>query len=167
MESSTTRNQKNENSENRRARNEGYFHWLKTGDGIFVVRYSNYSRPTGGYLQNPKSLRSLRNLPVFEAEGFEAFEICRFSEGRPKNTFSMSAKSARTRRGRKMYQKNTPLNVRGYSKNPPPRNSTFKIRLPSFLWIREKNYTDCTVSYKFLNKLSTLHAKFCYIQKMH
>ena len=36
------------NSENSRARNEGYFHWLKTGeDDIFVVRYSNYSRPTG------------------------------------------------------------------------------------------------------------------------
>ena len=40
--------QKNENSENSRARNEGYFHLLKTGDNdIFVVRYSNYSRPTG------------------------------------------------------------------------------------------------------------------------
>ena len=50
-ESSTTRNQKNENSENRRTRNQDYFHWLKTGDdGIFVVRYSNYSRPTGSLL---------------------------------------------------------------------------------------------------------------------
>ena len=48
LEPSTTRNQKNENSENSRARNEGYFHWLKAGDDdIFVVRYSNYSRPTG------------------------------------------------------------------------------------------------------------------------
>ena len=36
------------NSENSRARNEGYFHWLKAiDDDIFVVRYSNYSRPTG------------------------------------------------------------------------------------------------------------------------
>ena len=47
LESSTNRNQNNENSENIRARNEGYFHWLKTGDNeFFVVRYSNYSRPT-------------------------------------------------------------------------------------------------------------------------
>ena len=43
-----TRNQKNEDSENSRARNEGYFHWLKTGDDdIFVVRYSNCSLKTG------------------------------------------------------------------------------------------------------------------------
>ena len=48
LESSTTSNQKNENSVNRIARNEGSFHWLKTGDDdIFAVRYSNYSRPTG------------------------------------------------------------------------------------------------------------------------
>ena len=47
-EFSITRNQKNENSENNRARNEGYFHWLKTNDDdIFVVRYSNYRRSTG------------------------------------------------------------------------------------------------------------------------
>ena len=38
----------NENSENSRARNEGYFHWLKTGDdNIFVVRYSKNGRPIG------------------------------------------------------------------------------------------------------------------------
>ena len=36
------------------------------------------------YVQSLKSLRSLRNLPAFEAEGFEAFEICRFSERGPK-----------------------------------------------------------------------------------
>ena len=36
-ESSTYRNQKNMNSENSKAGNEGYFHWLKTGgDDIFV-----------------------------------------------------------------------------------------------------------------------------------
>ena len=46
-ETSTTRNQKNENSENSRATNEGYFHWLKTGNDISVVRYSNCSRSTG------------------------------------------------------------------------------------------------------------------------
>ena len=40
--------------------------------------------PLEVYLQNVKSLRSLRNLPGFEAEGFEAFEICRFQERCPK-----------------------------------------------------------------------------------
>ena len=35
-------------------------------------------------LQNLISLRSLRNLPAFEGEGFEAFEICCFSERSPK-----------------------------------------------------------------------------------
>ena len=40
--------------------------------------------PLDVYLQNLKSLRSLRNLPAFEAEGFEAFEICRFSGRCPK-----------------------------------------------------------------------------------
>ena len=39
--------------------------------------------PLEVYLQNLKSLQSLRNLPAFEAEGFEAFEICRFSERCP------------------------------------------------------------------------------------
>ena len=41
-------------------------------------------RTTGGplevYLQNLKSLQSLRKLPASEAEGFEPFEISRFSE---------------------------------------------------------------------------------------
>ena len=36
--------------------------------------------PLEVYLQNLESLRSLRNLPAFEAEGFEAFGICRFLE---------------------------------------------------------------------------------------
>ena len=36
--------------------------------------------PLEVYLQNVKSLGSLWNLPVFEVEGFEAFEICRFLE---------------------------------------------------------------------------------------
>ena len=40
--------------------------------------------PLEVYLQNLKSLRSLRNLPAFEAEGFEVFEICSFSEKCPK-----------------------------------------------------------------------------------
>ena len=41
-------NQKNKNSENSRARNEGYFDWMKTGDDDnFIVRYSDYTRPTG------------------------------------------------------------------------------------------------------------------------
>ena len=40
--------------------------------------------PLEVYLQNLKSLRSLRNLPALEAEGFEALEICRFSERCPK-----------------------------------------------------------------------------------
>ena len=35
--------------------------------------------PLEVYLQNLESLRSLRNLSAFEAEGFEAFEIGRFS----------------------------------------------------------------------------------------
>ena len=80
LEPSTTRNHKNENSENSRARNESYFHWLKTGDDeIFVVRYSNHIRPTGSLFTKseisakstkPSSswgrrLWSLRNLPFF------------------------------------------------------------------------------------------------------
>ena len=83
-ESSTTRNQKNENSENSRARNESYFHWLKTGDdNIFVVRFLNYSRPTGSvFTKSEISAKSAK--PSFQAEGFEAFEICRFSERCPK-----------------------------------------------------------------------------------
>ena len=36
------------------------------------------------YLQNLKFLLSLRNLPAFEAEGFEAFKIWCFSERCPK-----------------------------------------------------------------------------------
>ena len=40
--------------------------------------------PMEVYLQNLKSLRSLRNLPAFEEEGLKAFEICRFSERCPK-----------------------------------------------------------------------------------
>ena len=92
MESSTIRNQKNENSENSRARNEGYFQWLNTGDDdIFVVRYSNYSRPTGSLLTKSGISAKSANLPAFGAEGFEAFEICRFSKRCSKNTFSMSA----------------------------------------------------------------------------
>ena len=64
-ESSTTRNQKNKNTENNRARNKGYFHWMKTrDDDIFVVRYSNHSRPLEAYLQNLRSLRSLQNLQL-------------------------------------------------------------------------------------------------------
>ena len=79
--SSTTRNQKNENSENSRATNEGYIHWLKTGDeDIFVVQHSNNSRPTGSiftkFLISAKSAKpssswgrrfwSLRNLSFFQ-----------------------------------------------------------------------------------------------------
>ena len=40
--------------------------------------------PLDVYLQNLMSLRSLQNLPAFEAEGFEASEICRFSKRCPK-----------------------------------------------------------------------------------
>ena len=40
--------------------------------------------PLEVYLQYLKSLRSLGNFPALEAEGFEAFEICRFSERFPK-----------------------------------------------------------------------------------
>ena len=106
MESSITRNQKNENSENSRARNEAYFHCLKTGDDdIFVVQYSICSRPIGTLCT--KSEISAKS----EAEGLKDFEICRFSE---RCTFSMSAKSAKNRKGRKMYQKNTPLECGAY-----------------------------------------------------
>ena len=80
LKSSTTRSQKNEHSENRKTRNEDYFHSLKTGDdGIFGVRYSNYSWPTGSLLAKSeiqaKSAKpssfwgrrfwSLQNLPCF------------------------------------------------------------------------------------------------------
>ena len=66
--------------------------------------------PLEVHLQNLKSLRSLRHLSAFEAEGFEVFEICHFfREMAQKDTFSMSAKSAKNRRGRKMYEKNAPL----------------------------------------------------------
>ena len=73
-------------TKNSRARNGSYFHWLKTGDNdILVIRYWKYSRPAGNLpLQNLKSLRCLRNLPAFEAESFEAFEACHFSETYPK-----------------------------------------------------------------------------------
>ena len=65
--------------------------------------------PLAVYLQNLKSLRSLRNLPGFDAEGFEAFEICRFFREMPeKIRFPMSAKSVKNKRGRKIYQKNIP-----------------------------------------------------------
>ena len=48
LESLENRNQKNESAENSRARNEGYFHWLKAGDNdIFVIRYSNHRGLTG------------------------------------------------------------------------------------------------------------------------
>ena len=40
--------------------------------------------PLKVYLQNPKSLQSLRNLPAFKADGLEAVKICRFSERYPK-----------------------------------------------------------------------------------
>ena len=40
--------------------------------------------PLEVYLQNLKSLRSFRNLPAFEAEGFDALGICRFSGKCPK-----------------------------------------------------------------------------------
>ena len=70
-----------ENSENSRARNEGYFHGLRTGDNdIFVVRYSNYSRPTGilfAKSEIPANSAKL-SVPAFEEEGFETFEICLF-----------------------------------------------------------------------------------------
>ena len=65
--------------------------------------------PLKVYLQNLKSLRSLRSLPAFDAEGLEPSKSAIFPRDVQKNTFSMSAKSAKTRRGRKMYQKNTPL----------------------------------------------------------
>ena len=65
--------------------------------------------PLEVYLQNLESLRSLRNLPGFEAEGFlKPSKSAVFPRDAQKNTFSMSAKSAKTRRGRKIYQKNTP-----------------------------------------------------------
>ena len=91
------RNQKNENSENSKAGNEGYFHWLKTGGDDIL---SNFSKPTGSLFTTKSAKPS-----SFEAEGFEAFEICRFPRDAQRNTFSMSAKN---RRGRKMYRKNTP-----------------------------------------------------------
>ena len=40
--------------------------------------------PLEVYLQNLNFVRSLKNFPAFEAEGFEAFEICRFSGKCPK-----------------------------------------------------------------------------------
>ena len=53
------------------------------GGKLFTTTFLLFDiRTTVGLLevhsQNLKSLRSLRNLPAFEAEGFEAFEICRF-----------------------------------------------------------------------------------------
>ena len=40
--------------------------------------------PVEVYLQNLKSLRTLRNPPTFEAEGSETFQICHFPERCPK-----------------------------------------------------------------------------------
>ena len=92
----TKRMRINENSKNSRARNESYFHWLKTGNkDIFVVRYSNYSGLTG-------SLFTKYEIFAFEAEGFEAFGTCCFLRDAQKDTFSKSTKNIR---GRKMYKK--------------------------------------------------------------
>ena len=66
------------------------FHWLKTGDDdIFVVRYSNYSRPT-------VSLFTISEISAKSAV---------FPRDSQKNTFSMSTKSAKNRRGRKNVPK--------------------------------------------------------------
>ena len=65
--------------------------------------------PLEVYLQNLTSLQSLQNLPAFETEGFEAFKFAVFLRDSQKNTFLMSVKSVKNRRGRKIYQKNTPL----------------------------------------------------------
>ena len=109
MESSITRNQENENSENSRAKNEAYFHCLKTGDDdIFVVKYSICSRPIGTLCT--KSEISAKS----EAEGLKTSKSAVFPRDAQKNTFLMSAKSTKNRRGRKMYQKNTPLECGAY-----------------------------------------------------
>ena len=59
--------------------------------------------PLEVYLQNLESLWSLRNLPASEA-GFEAFEICRFSERYPKeNVFDVSENQKRKKNVPKEY----------------------------------------------------------------
>ena len=58
---------------------EGYFHWLRTVMMTFLLFDI---RTTIGPLE--VSVRSLQNLPAFEAEGSEAFEICRFPKRCPK-----------------------------------------------------------------------------------
>ena len=46
---------------------------------------------------------------AFEAEGSEVFKPAVFHRDTQKDRLSIPAKSAKNRRGRKMYQKNTPL----------------------------------------------------------
>ena len=55
----TTRNQKNENFENSRAANEGYFHWLKLLMKAFLSFDIRTTVLLVVYLQTLKSLQSL------------------------------------------------------------------------------------------------------------
>ena len=52
-----------------------------------------------------------------------------------------------------------------YSKNPPPRNSTIKIRLPvSYEYGPNKIKQAAQFLISTLRKLSSLHAEFCQIK---
>ena len=55
----TTRNQQNENFENSRAANEGYFQWLKLLMKAFLSFDIRTTVPLVVYLQTLKSLQSL------------------------------------------------------------------------------------------------------------
>ena len=53
------------------------------GSKLATTTFSNYSRPTGSLLTKSE-ISAKSSLPAFEAKGFGAFEICRFSERCPK-----------------------------------------------------------------------------------
>ena len=111
VESSTTRNQNKRMRVLKTAELEMkaiFIGWKLVTTTFLLFDIRTAVGPLEVYLQNLKSLRNLRNLPAFEAEGFEAFEICPFSRDAQKNTFLMSARSQKNRRGRKMNQRNTP-----------------------------------------------------------
>ena len=76
--------------------------------------------PLEVYLQNLKFVRSLKNFPAFEAEGFEAFEICRFSEKCPiEYVFDVSEACENQKR----------------QKNVPKEYTLSEVRSASIFWI--------------------------------
>ena len=64
--------------------------------------------PLEFYVQNLKSLRNLRNLPAFEAESFEDFKICCFSEKCPKE-YVFNVCENQKRQENVPIEKNTPF----------------------------------------------------------